>query len=93
MTYDEPACGGIRRIVNGRADPMLCHRGYVVAAVDRQTLRFTILAYAEPNPAFNGVTTGLVVDGRLWLGSYQADRVAYRQLPGTPASPIRPGGG
>lgn len=82
MTYDEPACGGVRKIINGRADPMLCHRGYVVAAVDPRTLRFSVLAYAEPNPAFNGVTTGLVVDGRLWLGSYQADRVAYRTLPG-----------
>lgn len=82
MTYDEPACGGIRRIINGRADPMLCHRGYVVAAVDPLTLRFTILAHAGPNPAFNGATTGLVMGGRLWLGSYQADRVAYRTLPG-----------
>ena len=82
MTYDEPACGGIRRIINGRADPMLCHRGYVVAAVDPRTLRFTVLAYAEPNPVFNGITTGLIVGSRLWLGSYQADRVAYRELPG-----------
>jgi hypothetical protein len=93
MTYDEPACGGIRRIVNGRADPMLCHRGYVVAAVDPQTLHFTVLAYAEPNPAFNGVTTGLLVGGRLWLGSYQADRVAYRPLPGSAAAGIRRAGG
>ena len=92
MTYDEPACGGIREIVNGRADPMLCHRGYVVAAVDPQILRFTVLAYAAPNPAFNGVTTGLVVGRRLWLASYQADRVAYRPLPG-PAAGIRRGGG
>jgi hypothetical protein len=82
MIYDEPACGGIRRIINGRADPMLCHRGYVVAAVDPRTLRFTVLAYAEPNPEFNGVTTGLIVGSRLWLGSYQADRLAYRDLPG-----------
>ena len=85
MTYDEPACGGIRKIINGRADPMLCHRGYVVAAVDPRTLRFSVLAYAEPNPAFNGVTTGLIVGSRLWLGSYQADRVAYRELPGAAA--------
>ena len=93
MTYDEPACGGVRRIINGRADPMLCHRGYVVAAVDPQTLRFTVLASAEPNPAFNGVTTGIVMGGRLWLGSYQADRVAYRPLPGTAAARLRRAGG
>lgn len=93
MTYDEPACGGVRKIIAGRADPMLCHRGYVVAAVDPQTLHFTVLAYAEPNPEFNGVTTGLVVGGRLWLGSYQADRVAYRPLPGSAAAGVRRAGG
>jgi hypothetical protein len=86
MTYDEPACGGIRRIIDGEADPMLCHRGYVVASVDPRTLRFSVLAYAEPNPVFNGVTTGLIVGSRLWLGSYQADRVAYRELPGISAA-------
>ena len=93
MTYDEPACGGIRRIVNGRADPMLCHRGYVVAAVGPKTLHFTVLASAGPNPAFNGVTTGLLMGGRLWLGSYQADRVAYRPLRGSTAAGIRRAGG
>jgi hypothetical protein len=93
MTYDEPACGGVRKIINGRADPMLCHRGYVVAAVDPLTLRFTILAYAEPNPAFNGVTSGLVLGEELWLGSYQADSVAYRPLPGSAAPGIRRAGG
>lgn len=92
MTYDEPACGGVRKIINGRADLMLCHRGYVVAAVDPQTLRFSVLAYAEPNPAFNGVTTGLVVGGRLWLSSYQADRVAYRPLPGSARARVRRAG-
>jgi hypothetical protein len=83
MTYDEPACGGVRRIVGGHADPMLCHRGYVVAAVDPRTLRYTVLAYGEPNPVFNGATTGLVIGDRLWISSYQADRVAYRRLPGS----------
>ena len=80
MTYDEPACGGIRGIVNGHADPMLCHRGYVVAAVDPRTLHFTVLARGRPNPVFNGATTGLVIGNRLWISSYQADRVAYRRL-------------
>ena len=87
MTYDEPACGGVRKIVNGRADPMRCHRGYIVAAVDPRTLRFTVLAHAGPNPAFNGVTTGLIVGSRLWLASYQADRVAYRELAGPAPAP------
>lgn len=82
MTYDEPACGGTRKVIHGHADPMLCHRGYVVAAVDPHTLRYTVLAHGAPNPAFNGATTGLVIGERLWISSYQADRVAYRTLPG-----------
>jgi hypothetical protein len=60
---------------------MRCHRGYVVAAVDPSTLGFHTLAYAEPNPDFNGVSTAIVLEGTLWLGSYQADRVAFRQVP------------
>jgi hypothetical protein len=80
MTYDEPACGGIRKIINGHADPMLCHRGYMVATLDPQTLHFTVIARGGPNPAFNGATTGLVVGNRLWISSYQADRVAYRSI-------------
>ncbi|MGH8302702.1 MAG: hypothetical protein ACRET5_14670, partial [Steroidobacteraceae bacterium] len=87
MTYDEPACGGIRRIINGHADAMLCHRGYVVAALDPRTLHYTVIAHAGPNQAFNGATTGLIIGSRLWISSYQADRVAYRALSGA-----KPGG-
>ncbi len=80
MQYDEPACGGIRKIVNGKADDMRCHRGYTVAEFDPATLSYRIIAYAEPNPAFNGVSAATIVDDELWLGSYQADRVAMRPL-------------
>lgn len=82
MRLDEPACGGLRRIVNGEADKMLCHRGYVVAAVDAARGNVTTLARGDAEPAFNGVSSAAVVGGELWLGSYQADRLAYRPLPG-----------
>lgn len=80
MTYDEPACGGIRKIINGHADPMLCHRGYTVATLDPHTLHYTVIARGRANPAFNGATTGLIAGNRLWISSYQADRVAYRSI-------------
>jgi hypothetical protein len=80
MMYDEPACGGIRKVINGQADPMRCHRGYVVALLDPATMTFATVAYAVPNLAFNGVTTAVLVGNELWLGSYQADRIAYRTL-------------
>lgn len=86
MVYDEPACGGTRRVIGGKADDMRCHRGYMVAQVDPQTLTFSTLAYAEPNSAFNGVSAAVVIGNELWLGSYQADRIAYRLRPGALAA-------
>ncbi|MEG3177650.1 hypothetical protein U1872_15525 [Sphingomonas sp. RB3P16] len=82
MRLDEPACGGLRRVVAGEADKMLCHRGYVAAAIDPGTGTVTTVAYGEPDPAFNGVSAAAIVGDTLWLGSYQADRLAYRRLPG-----------
>jgi hypothetical protein len=82
MRLDEPACGGLRRIVNGEADRMLCHRGYGVAAVDAKRGTASILAQGEPEAAFNGVSAAAIVGNRIWLGSYQADRLAWRPLAG-----------
>jgi len=81
MMYDEPACGGRRKIVNGVADGMRCPRGYTVAALDPETMTLTIVDYGEPNPAFNGVSSAVIVGEEIWLGSYQADRLAWRPLP------------
>jgi hypothetical protein len=81
MRYREPACGGIRKIVGGIADPMLCHRGYVVAELDPETGRLETLVDSGPDPLFNGVSTAVIAGGMLWLGSYQADRIAWRALP------------
>jgi hypothetical protein len=81
MQHDEPACGGTRKLVNGEADQMRCHRGYVVAELEPVSMEFRVLAYAEPDSYFNGVSAARIVDTELWLGSYQADRVAYRPLP------------
>lgn len=81
MRYREPGCGGLRRIAGGIADPMLCHRGYVVAELDPETGRLSTILDAGPDPVFNGVSAASIVDNVLWLGSYQADRLAYRNLP------------
>lgn len=81
MRLDEPACGGLRRIVAGEADKMLCHRGYVVAAMDGDLKTVTTLAYGEPSPSFNGVSAAALGLGKIWLGSYQSDRLAWRDDP------------
>ena len=81
MQYDEPACGGTRKIIDGKADDMRCHRGFTVAHLDPRSMEFSIVAYAEPDPDFNGVSAAIMVAGELWLASYQADRVAWRKAP------------
>jgi hypothetical protein len=86
MQYDEPACGGLRAVIDGKADPMLCHRGYTVAHFDPRAMTWSIVAYAEPNPSFNGASTGLIVGPELWLGSFQSDRIAIRALPSAAAA-------
>lgn len=80
MLADEPACGGVRKIVDGVADGMKCPRGYRVAEFDPVRRRFTLVAEGPRNPTFNGVSSAVVEGGTLWLGSYQAGRIAYRRL-------------
>jgi hypothetical protein len=83
MMFDEPACGGTRESILEHGGDLQCHRGYVAAQLDPETLHWKILAYGEPNPAFGGIATAVVVGKTLWLSSYQADRVAFRPLPGS----------
>jgi hypothetical protein len=81
MRYREPACGGLRRIVGTVADPMLCHRGFVVAELDPASGRLATILDSGPDPVFNGVSTAAIAAGKLWIGSYQADRIARRDWP------------
>jgi len=85
---DEPACGGTRlAVVN---DPVLtaCHRGFVVAQLDPEAMAWTILDYAEPNPAISVISAGVIVGDTVWIGAASADAIAYRALP-RPASGSR----
>lgn len=81
MMFDEPACGGTRKQIQDRKGDLSCHRGWVAGQLDPKTMEWTILAYGEPNPAFGGIATALVMNDTLWLSSFQMDRVAYRPLP------------
>jgi len=81
MRLDEPACGGLRKVENGVADPMLCHRGWVVGAVDLAAGRIATIAYGHPQPGFNGLSAAVLVYRALWLGSFQSSRLAIAPLP------------
>lgn len=76
MRLDEPACGGQRKVVDGKADPMLCHRGWVVGELDLKDRRIATLAYGHPQASFNGHSAAALSGGALWLGSFQSDRLA-----------------
>jgi hypothetical protein len=81
MRYDEPACGGVRGVAAGVADPMTCHRGFVAASFDPAAGAFRTIAYAPPNAAFNDVSSAVMVGDELWLGSFRSDRLAWMRLP------------
>jgi hypothetical protein len=58
-----------------------CQEGYYVADVDPKTLAITTLAEGPANSKFSGTSVGLPVGKTLWIGSYSANKLAYRQLP------------
>lgn len=76
MRFDEPACGGLRPVVRGVADPMHCHRGWIVGEVKLEEGRIATVAYGMPQPGFNGLSAAALVGKELWLGSFQSDRLA-----------------
>lgn len=77
MRYDEPACGGLRRVVGGKADPMLCHRGWVVGEFHPARRQISTIAHGYPQPGFNGLSAAAIVNGELWLGSFQSNRLGF----------------
>jgi hypothetical protein len=81
MRLDEPGCGGLRKIINGEADKMLCHRGSVVAEIDLRTNSMSPIWSAEAETDFNGISAAALSGDRLWIGSYQADRLAFTTFP------------
>lgn len=75
MRLDEPACGGLRKVVNGKADPMLCHRGWVVGELHTSALRISTFAYGRPQMHFSGLSAAALIGHDLWLGSFQVGRI------------------
>jgi hypothetical protein len=74
---DEPACGGRPKNEQGIRCPM----GYAVATIDPKTMTATEIARGPRTPSFTGTAMAAIVNNELWLGSFFADRLAYRRLP------------
>ena len=73
---DEPACGGKPKDEKGIRCPM----GYAVATINPKTMVATEIARGARTPSFTGTAMAAVVGNQLWLGSFLADRLAYRPL-------------
>ena len=76
MIDDEPACGGAPKTEAG----IRCPRGYVAATIDPKTMAVKEIARGPATPAFTGTAIAMRVGDELWLGSFNADRIAYRSL-------------
>jgi hypothetical protein len=76
MLDNEPACGGPPKTEAG----IRCSRGYVAATIDPKTMAVTEIARGPANPSFTGTAMAVRVGDELWLGSFNADRLAYRSL-------------
>ena len=81
MVSDEPACGGKRQIIDGVADKMLCPRGWRVAELRPRSHQWRLIAQGPRSSVFNGVSSAVLNGRYLWLGSYQADRLAVTLRP------------
>jgi len=76
MIDNEPACGGAPRTQAG----IRCPRGYIAVTIDPKTMKATEIARGPATPAYTGTAIAMQVGDELWLGSFNADRLAYRSL-------------
>src|SRR5687767_1088364 len=76
LVDDEPACGGRPKDEKGIRCPM----GYAVVTIDPQTMTATEIARGPRTPSFTGTAMAAIAGNELWLGSFFADRLAYRPL-------------
>ncbi len=57
---------------------MLGFRGWIVAKLDPQTMEISEVFKDQGESPLQNASVAIDVDGTLWIGSFRADRVAYR---------------
>jgi hypothetical protein len=77
---DEPACGGALRAENLFQK---CARGIAVAKLNTSTMQARMLIHVPAREDFDRVSSALQIGNVMWIGSWQADRIAYFELPGS----------
>lgn len=58
-----------------------CISGYHLSHVDPDTLGITTVLTGDYTDSFKDLSSGLILNGTAWLGTFIGDRVAYRPLP------------
>jgi hypothetical protein len=76
MIDNEAACGGPPR----KEEDIRCPRGYAVVTIDPKTMAVTEVARGPRTASFTGTAMAMRVGNEIWLGSFFADRLAYRQV-------------
>jgi hypothetical protein len=76
MIDNEASCGGPPKDEAG----IRCPRGYVVVTIDPKTMGITEIARGPATPSFTGTAIAMQTGNEVWLGSFFADRLAYRAL-------------
>ena len=66
---------------NCAPDDPSCPQTLIVKSLDPDTLDLTTLFDISGESSFPALSSALVVNDSLWLGSYTGDRVVYTQLP------------
>jgi len=80
MAANVPECGGIPGPQHDLQKLAACPRGSVAAAIDRQTMRDTIVLETPALKAFSNATMVLPVGREGWLGTFSGDRIAVGSL-------------
>ena len=80
MAADVPQCGGVPGPQHDLRQLAACPRGSMAAAIDRRTLRDTIVLETAPLREFSNATMVLPVGRQAWLGSFSGDRIAVGKL-------------
>jgi hypothetical protein len=82
MATAVPECGGVPGPQHDLQQLAACPRGSIAAAIDRRTLKDTIVLETPPLREFSNATMVLPVGRQAWLGSFSADRIAVGVLRG-----------
>jgi len=63
------------------ADGMFAFKGWIVAKLDPETMEISEVAKDHGESPLQNASVAIDVDGTLWIGSFRADRVAYKPVP------------